>query len=120
LAQSQNITLHLPAWRQIREARDANAAGQGSPNGRFDDVGRQKCQRHRHVNGSPTAIFSGCDFVSVLHLAAGELLEPQATKSYRAFGELKVALSQNPIMGPGGPPNFCSPAIANENLSREP
>src|SRR5580698_3369972 len=50
--------------------------------------------------------FSGCDFVSVLHFAAGELLEPQAAKSYRAFGELKVALSQNPIRGPGGPAKF--------------
>jgi hypothetical protein len=52
LAQAQKLALLLPAWWQISEVRDADAARKRSLDGSFDDVGRQKCQGHHHVDRS--------------------------------------------------------------------
>ena len=40
----EKLALLLPAWWQISEARDADAARKRAPNGSFDDVGAKNAK----------------------------------------------------------------------------
>ena len=58
----EHLELLAPFGRQIAEAFDANAAGQATFDGRFDNIRRKERERDRHVDLPNAAVLADAKF----------------------------------------------------------
>ena len=63
--ESERLELLAPLSRQIAEPLDADAAGQATFYGSFDESGRKEGERDRHVGLPDTAFLAGAEFGDV-------------------------------------------------------
>ena len=79
---SKRLELPAPFGQRIAEPLDADAAGETTFDGSFDEIGREEGERDRHVDLPDAALLADADFLDGGHSTGDHIIEPLA-----AFGD---------------------------------
>ena len=85
-SEAQHLVLARPFGRHVAEARDSHATRKPTLDGCFDEIGREECERDRHVDLPGAAAYSPRDRFDVCGWVSCKLIEPTAAPGNRCAG----------------------------------